>query len=782
MLALCGVRFAFPSCAVPRGLLLGMLLAAPAVHAQETPARLPEVTVSATRVEHGSLELPAAIDSIDARIFREARAQINLSEALLRVPGVLARDRQNYAQDLQISSRGFGARASFGVRGIRLIADGIPATMPDGQGQAASFSLSSAQRIEVLRGPYASLHGNAAGGVIQVFTADGPREPTLSGGFYAGSHGMAKTGLQYGETRGPLNALVDLSRFRTGGYRAHSAARRDHFNAKLKLDAGNRGTITLIANALDQPRTQDPLGLTAEQLAENPRQAGTNAVAFNTRKGIAQTQAGLVYDLPLAGRSTLQARFYVGDRQVTQYLAIPLAAQSAPTASGGVVDLDRGYGGAGVRITREFAPRERPLTLSAGIDYDRMAERRRGHINDFGVAGELKRDQDDTVANADLYAQVLWQFAPRWTLLAGVRHSRVHFRSHDDFVTADNPDDSGAVTFVRTTPAAGVSFALSPAVSVYVNAGRGFETPTFTELAYRPGGETGLNLALRPSRSLHREFGMKALTGAAGSLSAALFRIDVEDEIVVNSSSGGRTDFRNAARTRREGIELGWQGKFARGLEAAVAWTMLEARFAQSFTSGSGPVVVPTGNRLPGVPPVQLHADLAWRHAASGFHAGIEGRHLGRIYVNDANSGSAPAHTVWSVRAGFSQRGRGWRLSALERNGEIIPRRQGLRSRACSSAPASTRTSPRHAPHGPSRQAARRSSPSRSAAPTSARTRTSRACSTRPAIEVHALPNTAGCYTPTMPCARCGSRASCSTATTWSSSRCWAIRRRCIRT
>ncbi|OGA52153.1 MAG: hypothetical protein A3F74_07810 [Betaproteobacteria bacterium RIFCSPLOWO2_12_FULL_62_58] len=639
------------------------------------PALLPEVTVSATRVEHDSFDLPVSIDSISRRAIRGDNPQVNLSEALNRVPGVVAQNRQNYAQDLQISSRGFGARSTFGVRGIRLIADGIPATMPDGQGQAASFNLSSAQRIEVLRGPFSSLYGNAAGGVIQIFTADGPPEPTLTGSAYAGSYDTTKFGVQFGGRHGPINYLADASRFQTGGYRDHSAARRDQLNAKLKFDAGAHGALTLVVNALDQPETQDPLGLTAAQVAQNPRQAGANALAFNTRKSIAQSQAGLVYDLQLSTRDELQARVYFGDRQVTQFLAIPLPVQNAPTSSGGVVDLDRGYGGAGVRLTRITSFADGPLTLSVGLDYDRMSERRNGFINNFGVAAGVKRDEDDTVSNTDLYVQVEWQPAPRWIASAGVRHSRVRFDSRDYFIAPGNPNDSGAVDFVRTTPVAGVVFKLAPTMNLYGNFGKGFETPTFAELAYRPGGATGLNFALKPANSLHREIGIKTLLGAASRLNIALFRIDVKDEIVVNTSIGGRTDFKNAAQTQREGLELAWEGRFAHGFEAALAYTLLDARFTQPFASGTPPATVPAGNKLPGVPPTNLFGEIVWRHQASGFHTGAELRHTGKVYVNDANSGSAAAYTVWNLRAGFEQRGKSWRVSEFLRIDNVAGRR-----------------------------------------------------------------------------------------------------------
>jgi iron complex outermembrane receptor protein len=636
---------------------------------------LPEVSVSATRVERESRELPVSIDTIGQREIREDNPQVNLSEALNRVPGVSVLNRNNYAQDLQISTRGFGSRSTFGVRGIRLIADGIPASMPDGQGQAATFSLGSAERIEVMRGPFSSLYGNSAGGVIQIFTADGPPRPTVSGSFVAGSYDTWKLGAQFGGTSGQLNYLGDLSRFKSDGYRDHSAVQRDQFNAKLKIDAGNRGTVTLVMNALDQPETQDPLGLTAVQVAENRTQAGTNAVAFNTRKSIAQGQFGLAWDLPLSGRDRIEARAYGGDRQVTQHLAIPLAVQNGATHSGGVVDLDRGYGGAGLRWTHTAGPADTPLTISAGLDYERMAERRQGFINDFGLTGALKRDEDDIVESNGLYLQGEWRPAERWSLLAGLRHTRVSFESTDYFIAPGNGNDSGSVDYSRTTPTAGVTYRLSPSVNAYANIGKGFETPTFAELAYRPTGGTGLNFALRPALSLHREIGIKSKLGETMRLNLAVFRIDVTDEIVVATNAGGRSSFKNASETQRDGAELAWEGKFPRGFEAALAYTMLDARFTQPFTTVVGapavPVTVNAGSRLPGVPANSLYGELVWRHAASGFHAGAEFRHNSKIYVNDRNSEWADAYTVWNLRAGFEQRGRNWRVTEFVRVNNI---------------------------------------------------------------------------------------------------------------
>ncbi|MFZ9151389.1 MAG: TonB-dependent receptor family protein, partial [Burkholderiales bacterium] len=503
-----------------------------AARAQEmprAPVLLPEVSVSATRVERDNMDLPVAIDTVDQRAIREGNPQVNLSESLNRVPGIAVQNRQNYAQDLQVSSRGFGSRSTFGVRGVRLLADGIPATMPDGQGQAATFNLSSAERIEVLRGPFSSLYGNAAGGVVQIFTADGPADPTFTTNTSAGSYKSWKLGQQYGGQHGPLNAMIDVSRFETDGYRDHSAARRDAGNAKLRYDLGSAGRITLVVNVLDQPETEDPLGLTAAQVAQNPRQATAVAYTFNTRKSISQSQGGLTWELPLSNGDMINARAYAGDRQVTQHLAIPLASQNVVTSSGGVVDLDRGYSGLGLRWTREGQLASRRFSVSAGVDHDRMLERRRGFMNNNGITGALKRDEDDKVSNTDIYVQGEWQATKQLGLFAGLRHSRVSFESKDYYITGANLDDSGAVDYSKATPVIGATWRITPVMNAYANIGEGFETPTFAELAYRPGGATGLNFALRPATSLHREVGLKALTGGQGHVNVALFRIDTRD-------------------------------------------------------------------------------------------------------------------------------------------------------------------------------------------------------------------------------------------------------------
>lgn len=643
---------------------LGVLLGLACTAAQSEPEA---VTVTATRAARPWLEVPAAVSRVDAEDIRFARPLVNLSESLGRVPGISVHNRHNYAQDLQITSRGFGARATFGIRGLRLIADGIPASFPDGVGQVSHFDLGSAESIEVLRGPFSVLHGNAAGGVIQIATADAP--PGVSAEVLAGSFDTHRAAI----TLAGEEWLVRAGRFRTGGWREHSAAPREHLNARVRLAPWPGAQLALVANAFASPEAQDPAGLTRAQMEANPRQAAPTSLQFNTRKSTSQNQAGASLVQRLSDDETLYASAYAGERGVRQYLGFRGSAPA--TTSGGVVDLERAYGGAALRLELQRSLAGAPLVIQLGGEYERMADRRRGFVNEFGQLGALRRDEDNIAAASALYAQAEWRLEERWIALAGVRANRVAFRLRDDYVAAGNPDDSGSRSFRATTPAFGLLYRATPFVSLYANYGRGFETPTFVELAYQPGGASGLNFALDASRSRHLEAGAKAVLGAGTRLEFALFDIATEREIVVDSSAGGRTTFKNAGRTVRRGLELGVRMPLASGFEAALAWTALKASFRDTFTAGTPPVTVPAGNRIPGVAPSRLYGELRWRHEPSGFSAALEFEHKGRVAVNDTNSDFAAAWRTLAFAAGLRQQAGGWTFTEFLRLDNLTDRR-----------------------------------------------------------------------------------------------------------
>lgn len=618
------------------------------------------VVVSATRTAQRGFDAPAALNAIYGEGINEAGLGVNISDPLSRIPGVYALDRQNYAQDQQLSIRGFGSRSAFGVRGIRLLVDGFPATMPDGQGQISAIDLRGAERIEVLRGPLAQLYGNAAGGVIQTFTGIGGRD-VLKSSVDFGDFDTQSYQLRLRGESGALQGAASLSRFDTDGYRDHSAARRNLFNTKLRYALSDNTSATVVANLFDQPFAQDPLGLSRAELRADRRSATPTAEEFDTRKSVRQNQGGLLIETRPNALQTLSARAYYGERDLFQALAIPLSAQLSPTSSGGIVDLDRRYGG----VNLQFAQKQflhSSLSFTTGVDIDAMRETRRGYINDAGERGELKRNEKDTVWNTDLYAQLSWRFADQWSTTAGLRHSVVRFDVEDDFITASNPDDSGDVRYRATNPVVGLTYHATETLNLYANYGRGFETPSFAELAYRTTGP-GLNLGLDPAFAKHAEIGLKYWPYSGHELEIALFQVKTRDELVVDTSSGGRTTYRNADRTIRHGLELSYTGALSPTIGARVAWTELNARFDTDDASD--------GNRLPGAPRRQIFVLLQWKPelqgSLRGFNAAVEGIHVGRIEVNEANTDAAAANTRFNLRLGLDKRYGDWHLSTYAR-------------------------------------------------------------------------------------------------------------------
>jgi iron complex outermembrane receptor protein len=402
----------------------------------------------------------------------------------------------------------------------------------------------------------------------------------------------------------------------------------------------------LVANVLDMPDTQDPLGLARAQFEREPRSVDPVALQFDTRKSVDQRQGGVTLDHAFDDRSALRLSAYGGERGTQQFQAIPMAVQANALHPGGVIDLERAYSGIDVRWTWGARSGGTPLTVVAGANADRLEEQRRGFQNfvgsAVGIQGALRRDETNRVSETGAFVQAEWDPLAALRLLAGVRTSRVAFRSADHYVVGTNPDDSGRVEYRATTPVAGATWRVAPRLNVYAAAGRGFETPTTNELAYRTGGLSGLNLDLRSAKSDNVEAGIKWFDTEGWRATAAVFRVDTDDEIVVDTNVGGRSTFRNAGGTRRDGVEV----------QAARDWGWLAASAAASSLRATYRDIFP-GNRIPGVPAQTLYLDLDWRPTICHALA-LELRRSSRIHVNDANTESAKGYTVASLRAGYS--------------------------------------------------------------------------------------------------------------------------------
>lgn len=625
-------------------------VAAPSALAAETAVTLDSVVVTGSRVEHSSFDLPAAVDVVDAERIGADQPRVNASEALAGVPGISVQNRQNYAQDLQISSRGFGARSAFGVRGIRLVADGIPASMPDGQGQAATFNLDRAERIEVMRGPLSAIYGNHAGGVIQLFTPDGQGAPSIESTFSAGSYGSWKASIGAQGEAGGVGYVIDTSRFATDGYRAHSSAERDQAMAKLTFRPSVDGKLTLIANHFRQ-EAEDPQGLSWSVFQTDPRSVAQPVLDFNTRKSIDHQQGGLSYEHRF-GEHSVSVSAYTGQRSTLQYQSIPTGPQANARHSGGVIDFDRNFAGLAGRWSGRFQLAGGRLTTTLGFDYEQSTDDRRGYENfvgaTLGVKGRLRRQEEDRVSSFDQYAQAEWQ-GGRWTLTGGLRHSHIAFKVSDQYLS--NGNDSGSVSYDKTTPTLAAMFRLTDTINVYASAARGFEAPTFNEMFYSSGGGS-FNFNLKPSSSTHYEVGTKAYLGRDSRLDLALFQIKTDNEMVVLSSLGGRTAYQNAGPTTRRGAELAVDSRWAYNLSSRLAYTWLDAHYNENFTSNGSPVAA--GAKLPGVAASNLFAEIAWKHPASGFHAALEGIARSKVYVEDTNTKQpATGYAIANLRFGI---------------------------------------------------------------------------------------------------------------------------------
>lgn len=638
----------------------------PSAHllAQTSNDDVKEVIVQSGRLEQKRFDAPASIYTVDADTLRNSGPQVNISDVLNSAPGVVALNRNNYAQDLQISIRGFGSRAPFGLRGIRLITDGIPASMPDGQGQASTVSMTSADRMEVLTGPLALLYGNASGGVIQSFTREAGDNPEARVAMYAGSFGLMRTDWQISQRSGNVGLVADYSTFAIDGYRTNSDARRQQLNSVITVDAKPDTRIKFIVNVFDMPYAKDALGLTNAQLLSDAGQAGTGALAARTRKTVKQEQVGAVIEHTINSDLKLQGRIYGGTRSNLQY-----QAATATNPTGAWTGLERQFEGFGFQATgKSLVFDGQRMNWIVGTDIDRAKEQRQGGSASAGERTDTTRNELNEASNRDYFAQANWSLGERFTLTTGARQSNVTLKSRDDMpVTATDPDGSGSVTYKATSPILGLTWHAQDNLNLYINQGKGFETPTMSEAAYTLIAPTTIKGQFNPnllaSRSNHLEIGSKWLPSSSTRIDAAWFQIQTENEIVTARSSGGKTAYANASGTSRDGFELALRHQHNSHWKGQSSLTVMNATYDQSFSNfvNGTTNTVAAGNSLPAIPKRQLFTSVQWsekgfaspgQKPALGLEAGLDLISRSRMWANDINSSSS---SDYALASGFSQ-------------------------------------------------------------------------------------------------------------------------------
>ncbi len=631
-------------------LLIASSFATPSLMAQELKSLSP-VVVTATRVEQDSFDLPMAIDKVEKSAIQDSQLRMTLSESLARVPGITAQNRNQMAQDPQISSRGFGARSSFGVRGVRVYVDGIPLSMPDGIGNPGSIDLDTIGSIEVMRGPFSAMYGNSSGGVIQLFTDTIPATPEVSGDVLFGSFGTRRESIQATGSRQGVDYLLNFSNYASDGYRAQSASEKRQGTVKLGVKLSEDSKLTTLINWFDQT-AKDPGGLTLANLNTDYKMASPNNVAANARVMRSNTQVGFNYEKILDARNTLNAITYAGQRDNTQYL-------STGGANGRASAIARDFYGAELRLTHRGMMLDRPYTATAGISAGFMDDARTDSPALAGVInGSPSRDETQKASNIDQYVQSLWSVAERWDVHAGLRHTRLKQRV-TDHLPSTNGDGTGALSFDKTIPVIGAVFKATPVLNFYANVGKGFETPTMIEISFRDTTGNGPNLSLKPATSTNLEVGSKWFISDNTRANIALFNINTENEIVVENG-GTYTTYRNAGKTTRQGAEVSAETLLANNISLFAAYTYLNA----TFDSGSS---FNPGSYIPGTYRSQLFAEAAWKYQPLGFQTGLEMRYNSKVYANDANTASVDDYTIFSLRGQFRQKVRDWTVTEYAR-------------------------------------------------------------------------------------------------------------------
>ena len=623
--------------------MLAAALMAPAlVGAQDDPATadgLEEIVVQATRMSRPLDSVPAAISVVNQAQIQLGRQQLGLDEALNRVPGVFMQNRYNFAQDLRVSIRGFGARSAFGIRGVKILVDGIPETLPDGQGQVDSIDLGAAQQIEVLRGPSSSYYGNASGGVISVMSERGAETPSANLRFTAGEYGAQKFQVKAGGQTDQVNYFVSLSDSQVDGYREHSETENTQLSGRLEFDLGDRGSLLAVANYTDQPVSNDPGGINIAQAQADPRSARDRNLSFDGGEALEQTRVGFVYSLPMGEGSELQVRNYYVSRDFNNRL---------PFFGGGSVDLQRFFAGGGISYNHQGSLGGRPNRVVVGLDYDDQDDHRRRFNNDMGVLGVLTLDQDEHVTSTGLFVQDELNISDNVRLSFGVRFDQVEFDVGDRFLS--NGDDSGVRKLDDVSPMVGLSANLSPEVTVYGTYSTSFETPTTTEFA-NPSGAGGFNPLLEPQAATNLEIGLRGGVGSRTRYELAVFDIDVEDELIPYEipSSPGRDFFSNAGRSNRTGLEAALLTQPTDRIGITLSYTYSDFTFADFLDDNGNDY---SGNRIPGTVEQLVFAELSYRHPAGWFGA-LDALHVGDQFANNANTVADGAYTLSNLRLGF---------------------------------------------------------------------------------------------------------------------------------
>lgn len=597
---------------------------------------LPEIAVTVARVPERVGRLPAAIGLVDRTELRRGQATLGLDESLSILPGVYTANRYNFNLDQRLVIRGFGARSNFGLRGIKVLLDGVPQTLPDGQSQLTNVDYSDLERIEVLRGASSSLYGNASGGVVSLTTTPAAAEPFLqSVRAEAGSFGLFRMQARSSARRGATSGTLAVSHTALDGYRQHSATEFTQVNAGGSRLLGGATELSLRLRYTHAPRADNPGALTRAEALAQPESAAPNNILRDAGKDVWQGQLAAALRHHTA-RGELSATAFGVLRDLNNALSSPPPGGAPPgTPFGQYTTIDRGAAGIRLGADQRLGDGASAPRLLAGLDLQHMRDDRETFRAVSGIPDTTVLHQLERVTEVGPYVQVHWSPAAAVVLSGGARYDAVRFDVADRHL-ADGTDNSGRRTMSSLSGNLGASLVSDPRLSPYVTVSTSFETPTTTELANQPNATGGFNRELDPQRAVNYELGARGTLGPV-TYSAAGFLGRVRDAIVQYEEVSGRGYFTNAGRVKNDGLEIGVSGRIGHRLRLVGAYTYAAYRFDRYRVVRGSEVDTLDGKRVPGVPKAFVRLGLRagpW----GGLTLDADHTMASSIFANDANT------------------------------------------------------------------------------------------------------------------------------------------------
>jgi len=599
-----------------------------------TSKELEPVTISSSRFLAKDIQTPLSITVIDQSRLQVGQSKLSLFESLGAIPGVFAMNSENFAQDLRISIRGFGARASFGIRGIKIISDGIPESIPDGTAKVGNLDVGTMERMEVIKGPSSGLYGNASGGVISIFS-ENAKENFAEFQANVGAFGLQRYQFKTGQQVGKIMYFISASRLLSTGYREHSSIERNFLNGKLVFNFKDKNKLTFLANYIDSPRAEDPGALIQSEIDKNRQQARPQNITFDASETFKQKRIALIYDHIFNAKHQLNVRGF--------YLNRDFGNKQAIQPSGQIV-FNRDFSGGGFNY--QFTTKN--YRLKTGLDFENQRDNRQRFDNLAGEKGLLRLDQIEEFRNIGVFLLQEFLIFPKLKLAVNTRFDDIRLQVTDKFLSDGN--QSATQSFQRLSPMAGLSYSPTLSSSIFANVSTNFETPSLNDLTNNPTGMGGFNPDLSPQKSRNFELGYKGILGKKFRADVSVFYIEVQDEIVPYQLANqiGRTYFRNAGLSERKGLEMGLTYKILAGLTLFFNYTYSDFQY-KSYQTTAGKF---DGNMLPGIPKHNIYGEIRY-FPRIGIYAIAQVRSISKLYADDANLTTNTSYATVNLRLGY---------------------------------------------------------------------------------------------------------------------------------